>query len=288
MHIHPLLESLASLETMCGEAVECLNVLAENSGPEFGRFERLQKLYGGDGNGGIRGAIRQLSGVVAHCLNVGQERKPYCFRVIRIDYRDVVDGDLVVTDEVYLRGSKPYEVNAANAVDAFIRLLDESLASLNRAISKGSGGGFVELICAEKEGRPLVDNAWQRLSDHWPEVTQRVEIPKGLDVSGFLDVIRAEIMAAKHLLTFGTPLPGTNGTTAKSEHVEPTSRRKGRKRKIDPKEAEILRVHQHGQSHADTAEIANVKTTDGRLDVQRVRRILRADSERKRRKRSTK
>lgn len=79
-----------------------------------------------------------------------------------------------------------------------------------------------------------------------------------------------------------------NTKQTEAETAVQTPKPKGRKRKIDPKEAEILRVHKDGQRHAETAEIANVKTTDGRLDVQRVRRILRADSERKRRKRSTK
>lgn len=65
MHIHPLLESLASLDTACWEAVECLNVLAyHNYGPEFGNLEKLQILFGGDGCSGQRQTIQQSYGTL--------------------------------------------------------------------------------------------------------------------------------------------------------------------------------------------------------------------------------
>lgn len=288
MDIKPLLEALASLETACRDAVDCLNVLAENSGPEFGNLEKLQKLFGGDGEGGLRKSIRQLCGIVGHCLNVDMPHQTHRLEVLVIKYQDVVDGTVVTTDELYVPGSKPYEINAANSIEALTYLLDESRASLNRAICKADGGGLIEWVCAEKTGRPLVDDAWRRLNDNWDAVTKEVEIPKGLDLSLFHKLVSEEIKTAKHLLTFGRPLPASNGVTPEVSDTQPRPKRKGRKRKVDPLEADILRVHQERQSHAETAAIANVRTPDGRLDTQRVKRVLKAANERKRRKRSTK
>jgi hypothetical protein len=286
--IKPLLEALANLEKACRDAVECLNVLAQKSGAYFGGLEKLRQLFGEDGKGGHREAIRQLNSVVGHCLNVDLPQQTYRIEVIMILYHDPVDGPIVPTYELYIPGSKPYEINAANAVDAFICLLGQSMVSLNNAISHGSDGGIVELIVATKEGRPLVDNAWQRLSDHWDAAMKKLALPAGLDVSGFLDVVSEEIRAAKHLLTFGSSPPTTTGVTPETEHSQPRPKRKGAKQKSYPLEEIILDAHRENQSHELTAEIANVKTPDGRWDTQEVGRVLNRVKQREKRKRSTK
>jgi hypothetical protein len=55
-----LLESLASLETTCREAVDCLNVLAWRSvGPDLAILRRCKKCSG-HVNGGNRKAIDQM------------------------------------------------------------------------------------------------------------------------------------------------------------------------------------------------------------------------------------
>ena len=53
---------------------------------------------------------------------------------------------------------------------------------------------------------------------------------------------------------------------AKTETAQskPRPKRKGAKEKSYPLEERILRAHVEGQSHELTAEIANVKTPDGR------------------------
>ncbi|MDA0922040.1 MAG: hypothetical protein O2945_23495 [Planctomycetota bacterium] len=66
-------------------------------------------------------------------------------------------------------------------------------------------------------------------------------------------------------------------------------RPRGRKPEVTETDEKILEIHHPGQKHADTASIAGVYTPDGELDIDRVRRVLKADSERQRRKkRSTK
>lgn len=288
MDIKPLLEALASLETACIEAIDCLDVLAwRSAGPEFGALRRLQDLLGGDGNGGHRKTIQELNGVVGHCLNLESDMRDYRFGIL-MDYDVDRDGGVTELDRPLIDGSEPHVVQASNSVDALLKLLEDSQGSLNSAIAKVTGGGLMELFNMKNDGLALVDNAWKRLSNHWQGILEAVDRPSGLDVSGFRAVIREEINAAKNTLTFGSPLSATNGATPRTEHSEQRPKRKGRKRKVDPLEAEILRVHKYGQSHAETAEIANVKTPDGRWDTQKVAKVLKRVKQRKARKRSTK
>jgi len=228
VHIHPLLESLANLETACRESVECLNVLARKSGPEFGSIEKLQKLFGGDGKGGHQEAIRRLAGIVGHCINEGQESRVYRLDVLMIKYHDFADGESTVADELYIPGTETSEILAKNSVEAFILLIDESRRMLNVAIGDGN---IVDMIRTKYEGQALVDNAWQRLGDNWDLVMKRLGVPKGLDLSGLSDTITTEIEAAKHVLTFGPPLPTPNEVKPETKDSQPGPKRKTSKKK---------------------------------------------------------
>ena len=215
VHIHPLLESLANLEKACRDAVDCLNVLAYcSSGPEFCRLEKLQRLYGGDGCSGHRQTIHQVIGVVGHCLRPESEVRSYRIDVIKADWTDD-DVEVHVTDEPYIEGSKTHEIQAENAAAALLTLIDQSKRSLLDAIASATGGNL-EVVMSEIYGEPLIDNAWQRLSDHWGSVMAKVRIPSGLDLTGLRDVISEEIKAAKHLLTFGSMTPNVNATRPES------------------------------------------------------------------------
>ncbi|NQV23793.1 MAG: hypothetical protein HQ518_05435 [Rhodopirellula sp.] len=84
--------------------------------------------------------------------------------------------------------------------------------------------------------------------------------------------------------------------TNHSPPAPPESPPNGRKRKkpgraseVNDLDLKILEIHKDGQKHRETAEAAGVFTPDGLPDDDRVRRVLKAESERQRRKkRSTK
>jgi hypothetical protein len=226
-----LLESLANLESTCRDAVDCLNVLAYRSaGPEFGQLRRLRELYGDDGKGGHNEEIRRLAGVVGHCLNAEVDVQNYRFDIL-MDQSTDEHGNVTVLDEPYIDGSEPHVIQARNAVDTLLKLLDSSKESLNSAIASLTGGGLIERFNMTNDGLALVDNAWQRLGDNWDLVMKRLGVPKGLDLSGLSDTITTEIEAAKHVLTFGPPLPTPNEVKPETKDSQPGPKRKTSKKK---------------------------------------------------------
>jgi hypothetical protein len=271
VHIYPLLESLASLETTCREAVECLDVLAYRRGrPEYGNLEKLQELFGGDGKGGHQETVRQLIGIVGHCLNARHDRQDYRVEVIKDMRNDGPDG-FTEMDGPYIEGSTPHTITAENAAAAAHTLLVQSRTSLTYAVAKATGGGLFEVGMTNLNGRTLPDDFWQRLSGRWCSVMAELRIPSGLELSGLSDAITTEIEAAKHLLTFGPMTPNVNATSPETTSASSGTKTSGTKRKknappvrLPPSHTEIVRelIDHHFPESADKPNRTSVVQAD--------------------------
>lgn len=276
MDIKPLLETLASLDDACRDAVDCLNVLAYRSvGPEFGNLKKLQKLYGGDGNSGHRATIHQLIGVVGHCLNPEIGVRNYRMDIIKHSFYDGEDGQYYDTDMPYIDGAVPHEISATNAAAALLALVDQGKRSLLDAIARATGGNL-EVVMAEIYGEPLIDNAWQRLSDNWDDVRVEVAIPTGLDLTDLRDSIRDEIKAAKHLLTFGSMISEIAATDeTETPQARPTRKRfeqsqaERKPRKRDLCIPALLEHHGYGRDDELNSDAAVGNELARTLDISR-------------------
>jgi hypothetical protein len=200
LEVNQFISSLTRLEAVCREAVERLSAYgSENLGLYENHLVKLQQLYGLDGAGGYRQEICSLIGDVGHCLNSKPERRPYCINVVK-DFRTDNDGEIHWLDGPYIEGQLPFEFEAEESASALLFLIDRSKQNLMQMIGKVSGGNL-EWLMSEECGKPLIENAWERLGNHWGKVMEGCQELNGLDLYGFCEDIHNEIKIAKCSLT---------------------------------------------------------------------------------------